>query len=109
MYVIDLCCGEVCLTYRRVGLTREHNPPQVVIVGPADGARFTPEADIHFTANVTVTPPPDPDFAGELATVEFFANGQSIGVGRDGGEDRKSTRLNSSHLGISYAVFCLKK
>src|SRR5258705_7411767 len=31
----------------------------------------------------------------------------------DGGQferrDRKSTRLNSSHLGISYAVFCLKK
>src|SRR5947199_7400064 len=25
------------------------------------------------------------------------------------GIDRKSTRLNSSHLGISYAVFCLKK
>src|ERR1039458_10575113 len=30
--------------------------------------------------------------------------------GRAGGRiDRKSTRLNSSHLGISYAVFCLKK
>src|SRR3712207_8732954 len=37
--------------------------------------------------------------------------------GRDGGEgartrrpaDRKSTRLNSSHANISYAVFCLKK
>src|SRR5262245_64857312 len=29
---------------------------------------------------------------------------------RPGGrQDRKSTRLNSSHLGISYAVFCLKK
>src|SRR5256885_6221358 len=32
---------------------------------------------------------------------------------RDGGDaagrDRKSTRLNSSHLVISYAVFCLKK
>src|SRR5262245_18889377 len=26
-----------------------------------------------------------------------------------GPADRKSTRLNSSHLGISYAVFCLKK
>src|SRR5437899_158598 len=26
-----------------------------------------------------------------------------------GRRDRKSTRLNSSHLGISYAVFCLKK
>src|SRR5438045_6406881 len=28
---------------------------------------------------------------------------------RPGREDRKSTGLNSSHLGISYAVFCLKK
>src|SRR3712207_8476147 len=32
------------------------------------------------------------------------------GTGRGGllGEDRKSTRLNSSHANISYAVFCLK-
>src|SRR3712207_7374178 len=32
------------------------------------------------------------------------------GVGRPAGaeEDRKSTRLNSSHANISYAVFCLK-
>src|ERR1039457_168316 len=29
--------------------------------------------------------------------------------GRAGQADRKSTRLNSSHLVISYAVFCLKK
>src|SRR5205814_3784207 len=37
--------------------------------------------------------------------------GHVIGVGgrEEGDEDRKSTRLNSSHLGISYAVFCLKK
>src|SRR6266567_6620031 len=31
------------------------------------------------------------------------------GAGRDGRLDRKSTRLNSSHSQISYAVFCLKK
>src|SRR5262245_64696911 len=31
------------------------------------------------------------------------------GESHGGGRDRKSTRLNSSHLGISYAVFCLKK
>src|SRR3712207_7361633 len=36
------------------------------------------------------------------------------GVGHEaalllGGADRKSTRLNSSHANISYAVFCLKK
>src|SRR5256885_11255502 len=30
-------------------------------------------------------------------------------VGRAKAADRKSTRLNSSHLVISYAVFCLKK
>src|SRR5438309_8491812 len=30
-------------------------------------------------------------------------------AGRGGGRDRKSTRLNSSHSSISYAVFCLKK
>src|SRR5207249_8040621 len=29
--------------------------------------------------------------------------------GRKEGRDRKSTRLNSSHVSISYAVFCLKK
>src|SRR5258708_31072108 len=38
---------------------------------------------------------------------------QSRGVGREEGlhlpTDRKSTRLNSSHQIISYAVFCLKK
>src|SRR5207249_7442867 len=28
---------------------------------------------------------------------------------KDGKKDRKSTRLNSSHVSISYAVFCLKK
>src|SRR5256885_5146426 len=36
------------------------------------------------------------------------AAGQAAGE-TPGGEDRKSTRLNSSHLVISYAVFCLKK
>src|SRR5690349_22564054 len=30
-------------------------------------------------------------------------------VAGSGAEDRKSTRLNSSHVEISYAVFCLKK
>src|SRR6266540_5503542 len=32
-----------------------------------------------------------------------------LGAARAGGGDRKSTRLNSSHITISYAVFCLKK
>src|SRR3990167_2674687 len=45
---------------------------------------------------------PGVDFAGgSLGQGICFANGIAI--------DRKSTRLNSSHSQISYAVFCLKK
>src|SRR5260221_4609082 len=33
----------------------------------------------------------------------------AVGAGNEPGRDRKSTRLNSSHTVISYAVFCLKK
>src|SRR5438876_7676570 len=35
--------------------------------------------------------------------------GDAIDTARVGAKDRKSTRLNSSHPSISYAVFCLKK
>src|SRR3712207_8371385 len=34
---------------------------------------------------------------------------QVVDAPQDGALDRKSTRLNSSHANISYAVFCLKK
>src|SRR2546427_7939919 len=36
-------------------------------------------------------------------------SGRGNSSGRRGNRDRKSTRLNSSHSQISYAVFCLKK
>src|SRR5258705_7157332 len=44
----------------------------------------------------------------------YLAITQSVSIGSPAKDqstqtDRKSTRLNSSHLGISYAVFCLKK
>src|SRR5690606_40889544 len=37
------------------------------------------------------------------------APGRCAGRGSEDRPDRKSTRLNSSHVKISYAVFCLKK
>src|SRR5205814_7696275 len=49
------------------------------------------------------------------AAFDLFNHVRPLGSDRLGlsvglkGKDRKSTRLNSSHLGISYAVFCLKK
>src|SRR2546426_9318082 len=45
--------------------------------------------------------------ARPVLEVADFAGESFVSLARD--EDRKSTRLNSSHLVISYAVFCLKK
>src|SRR3712207_6981564 len=43
-------------------------------------------------------------------TVTFDIENRTLSVDLDAAElDRKSTRLNSSHANISYAVFCLKK
>src|SRR5262245_65096468 len=46
------------------------------------------------------------DGAGDVGAAELVDGEPQVA---NGGADRKSTRLNSSHLGISYAVFCLKK
>src|SRR5256885_13287111 len=57
-------------------------------------------------------PGADPDRAGRGRPVRHGPadRGRAGGMLLPGrGEDRKSTRLNSSHLVISYAVFCLKK
>src|SRR5690625_4146837 len=43
----------------------------------------------------------------ELTTTHLRVGRAEIEIGALG--DRKSTRLNSSHVAISYAVFCLKK
>src|SRR5258708_11502041 len=47
---------------------------------------------------------------GELGAADAIADRACLPVGAFGSyRDRKSTRLNSSHQIISYAVFCLKK
>src|SRR5437899_8276746 len=45
----------------------------------------------------------------EEGITDFFERQREHRPTLDPERDRKSTRLNSSHLGISYAVFCLKK
>src|SRR3712207_7359549 len=47
--------------------------------------------------------------AGLRAAVAATQRGLSVGIVTKSLLDRKSTRLNSSHANISYAVFCLKK
>src|ERR1035441_10802630 len=58
------------------------------------GTKLKPGANVGWGKDDTL-------FAKVTGVVEFKDRGRM--------GDRKSTRLNSSHLGISYAVFCLKK
>src|SRR5438034_5398847 len=90
-------------------------------IGPAD--RFCPRcgADVSgvqasiATAVVHQHAPPAPaalqaaqlDAVRQATLGEYEILGERVGVPRP--SDRKSTRLNSSHTVISYAVFCLKK
>src|SRR5690625_6632672 len=48
----------------------------------------------------------DPDTKAEFTVVNPF---RALSAELITGRDRKSTRLNSSYVAISYAVFCLKK
>src|SRR5689334_24819909 len=58
---------------------------------------------------VVLAAPASADSATDEATLRSkFADGSVSSITIDF-EDRKSTRLNSSHSSISYAVFCLKK
>src|SRR5690348_3960068 len=59
----------------------------------------TPFQGLHLSAGPEVT-------SGWMLSLVTAANGQSYELSL---RDRKSTRLNSSHPSISYAVFCLKK
>src|SRR5690606_40930857 len=87
------------------------------------GAGFVGEAGVD-EVEVGFTAVGDPPFGSgdDVAVAGGAGRGAHVGCGRSGvglgnsdrhglltGEDRKSTRLNSSHVKISYAVFCLKK
>src|SRR5262245_64081277 len=49
------------------------------------------------------------DLPARLLSLDDLVLLQKLAAPGGAALDRKSTRLNSSHLGISYAVFCLKK
>src|SRR3712207_8931853 len=54
--------------------------------------------------------PAAPVFAQHYLGIEHGDEGVDVPIAHGGAlRDRKSTRLNSSHANISYAVFCLKK
>src|SRR5689334_24162633 len=69
-----------------------------------------PQNDIRV-AMLAAPFPPAPGSERGAVPVILDLNGEDLlrDVAASDAEDRKSTRLNSSHSSISYAVFCLKK
>src|SRR5690625_6601301 len=68
--------------------------------------QLTVTAPAHWRV-ISISPTPAPEPAGEGIATWAFEPTERISTYLMA--DRKSTRLNSSHVAISYAVFCLKK
>src|SRR2546430_13284657 len=78
-------------------------PPRSTLFPLHDALPIYESRDYHFAVSVNAGNVGDEMLA---ARVSLLVNGQVAGQAL---VDRKSTRLNSSHSQISYAVFCLKK
>src|SRR5689334_24228712 len=73
-------------------------PPEVARIGP--GAPDTPGWQVRVVPNLYPVVGQEPGIPGAHEVIVLSPDHEA---------DRKSTRLNSSHSSISYAVFCLKK
>src|SRR5437870_13090359 len=100
--------------------TRALQPGEVDVPAAKDGRVFLGEVVTHYADQVHAGEEAGRDRAVRCCASERprnFAKWSFERVERDrpndeerhAGIDRKSTRLNSSHVAISYAVFCLKK
>src|SRR5256885_11309746 len=91
-------------------------PPRSTLFPYTTLFRSRVELDPHARGDAEADGVPGADAGGDVLLGQDHHLGQSLHLPHqpdlgDGGArlDRKSTRLNSSHLVISYAVFCLKK
>src|SRR5438876_1388643 len=77
----------------------------------APAATVNPSTKITSPGKTGADPVPKSNCTGQSCYDRAinYAKIITLEPGKRGGKDRKSTRLNSSHPSISYAVFCLKK
>src|SRR5690606_40744307 len=99
------------------GCTGKYSPQGYIV--EYGGMPGDPEVDISASTKITIFE--IADSAPTLRVCDTIADGddangftefdltQNESIILNGSLDRKSTRLNSSHVKISYAVFCLKK
>src|SRR5438477_8003342 len=79
-------------------------PPLFFFNAPATTEIYT--LSLHDALPISAAGAPD---TGRGARDQHVQRPGDRGARNFGRRDRKSTRLNSSHMSISYAVFCLKK
>src|SRR5690606_731903 len=108
---------EIPYTVERVAETireRTRRGSSFSVVAVAEGARDVADTADHDAARLLVksarTPEAERAARAHLRHVEDTQREHTFRLARElETADRKSTRLNSSHVKISYAVFCLKK
>src|SRR5258707_6671436 len=74
--------------------------PYTTLFRSVDLLARTPDGGLWLATGAGITGYPDPISLTQCSTIGLHISSVT---------DRKSTRLNSSHANISYAVFCLKK
>src|SRR3989475_4872643 len=81
------------------------------IIASTAGLAILLQEGIGDTIRVSLTPRPGGDRTEEVQVAQQVLSAVAAGPRRErhANGDRKSTRLNSSHSQISYALFCLKK
>src|SRR3712207_8502702 len=84
----------------------ERQPAELEPDGEAETAGHDRKPDGEVDRHIADEPDEVVAVEGEARVIE---RGDGMEDAVVGGADRKSTRLNSSHANISYAVFCLKK
>src|SRR5437762_3432088 len=98
----------------RSAVDRAHvySPVEAVrLVKDAPASKFDETIEVHLNLGLNVRHA-DEQLRGTMMLPHGTGREQRVAVFAEGDkarEDRKSTRLNSSHRCISYAVFCLKK
>src|SRR3712207_7061627 len=82
-----------------VAIDREGDDDALALLELGDVAAGLDDLAHHFVA----------DYIARLHCRDHVVEEMEVGAADRATRDRKSTRLNSSHANISYAVFCLKK
>src|SRR5690625_6436930 len=102
-----VACAGALLAAELAALSRTLQDPARPLVAIVGGAKVSSKLSILRALAEQVD---QLIVGGGIANTFMLAAGLNIGKSlAEREQDRKSTRLNSSHVAISYAVFCLKK